>query len=453
MRGRTIRARITVWSVLAGAVIMIVAGLGFQLGLDAVVTSSTRSLLSSNVAPYEAAVQAGATTAFDPPGEGQIVAVVDPAGVVRVSSLSTALTVELPRLTAMPAGVHRVTTASTVYDVVSEAVRGRGGTWHVVAARNRATEAVVRGGIGVVEVIVGLVLVAAFGLASWVGTGLALRPVGRMRERARKLSSAGGADTLPVGPVRDELSELAETLNAFITSVRASNDRERQMVADASHELRTPIAVLKTQLQLAHLSSGDAVALEREISEAESTLDRLSSLATSLLALSSIESAGPVAVTSGEEIIAEFLAAMDRAVLLASGYSVTVDFAGVTLDPAVRLPISTADFSRLVDNLVANAIAASPRGSTVVVSLGREGQTGVLRVRDSGHGMPASFIPVAFNRFTRSEASRGRADGLGGSGLGLAIVKAIVVRGGGDVRLLPRPDGGVEAIVTLPVVD
>jgi signal transduction histidine kinase len=304
-------------------------------------------------------------------------------------------------------------------------------------------------GLKLVLVFGVLALVIGFGVASWIVSGVALRPVNRMREQARLLSQASTADTLPVGPVHDELSALAETLNAFITSVRSASDRERQMIADASHELRTPVAVLRTQLQLAHLSSGDAEALEREITAAEGTLDRLSNLTTTLLTLSRIEAGESAPETTGQAILAEFYASMDRAIVLGSAQAVSVDYVESNIDPELTVAIVPADFAGLVDNLVVNAITASPRGAQVEVNLTRVKDELVLTVTDSGHGMPASFLPVAFDRFSRAASSRPRPNG--GSGLGLAIVKAIAVRSGGDAHLTPRESGGLVVTVTLPV--
>jgi len=208
--------------------------------------------------------------------------------------------------------------------------------------------------------------------------------------------------------------------------------------------------VLRTQLQLAHLSSGDAAALEREITAAEGTLDRLSNLTTNLLTLSRIEAEEPPPATTGETLVAEFLGSMDRAIVLGSMSAVSVDFGGARVRPKVRVAIRPIDFAGLVDNLVSNAIAASPRGGSVSVSLVADDDQLVLTVLDSGHGMSPEFLQVAFDRFSRASSSRPRP--TGGSGLGLAIVRAIVSRSGGDARLEPRPEGGTRAVVTLPLL-
>ena len=450
LHGQTIRGRITLWAVLIAVLLVSAAAFAFRAGVDTIVASSTHTLLTSNGATYESDIRTGTTSGFAPPGEDQLLAVVNPAGKIVVTSLPDSLADRIGHLTKLDHGLNPVRISARLqYDVVNETVEIPGGTWHIVEARNSESGQVVLGGLTLVLAIGAVLIVIGFGVTTWIVSGLALRPVTRMREQARLLSHSATADTLPVGQADDELSALAETLNAFITSVRSSAERERQMVADASHELRTPVAVLRTQLQLAHLSSGDATALEKEITAAEGTLDRLSNLTTNLLTLSRIEAEELPPPTSGETLVAEFLGCMDRAIVLGSMAAVLVDFSNAKVRPNVRVAIRPVDFAGLVDNLVANAISASPRGAAVSVSLEVADDQLVLTVLDSGHGMSEEFLQVAFDRFSRAASSRPRP--TGGSGLGLAIVKAIVSRSGGDARLGSRAEGGVRAVVSLPL--
>jgi signal transduction histidine kinase len=452
-RGRTIRSRIALWAVLIAVILVAVATFVFRAAVETIVSTTTHTLLTSNGASYESAIRTGTTKGFSPPGEDQLLAVINPAGKVVVSSLPDSLEDRVQNLAIMTPGLHTVRISPRLqYDVVNEDVDipDADGTWHIIEARNSDSGQDTLNGLTLVLIIGAVLLVIGFGISTWVVSGLALRPVTRMREQASLLSHSSTADTLPVGPVPDELSALAETLNAFITSVRSSADRERQMVADASHELRTPVAVLRTQLQLAHLSAGNAVALEKEITAAEGTLDRLSNLTTNLLTLSRIEAEEPPPATTGEELVAEFLRSMDRAIVLGSTRAVSVDFTHEGVPPKSSVAVRTVDFAGLIDNLVANAIAASHRGAAVRVRLEGDTDRLVLTVVDSGYGMSEDFLQVAFDRFTRPAVSRPRE--AGGSGLGLAIVKAIATRSGGTATLESREAGGVRATVTLPLL-
>jgi two-component system OmpR family sensor kinase len=452
LRGQTIRGRITLWAVLIAVLLVSAAAFAFRASVETIVASSTHTLLTSNGADFEASIRRGTTENFSAPGEDQLVAVVNPAGKVMVSSLPDSLEDRIKKLLALDHGLKTVRISDHLqYEVVNEPVTVPAGTWHIIEARNSDSGQDVLNGLSLVLIFGVVLLLIGFGVATWIVSGLALRPVTRMRQQASLLSHSLTADTLPVGPVRDELSALAETLNEFITSVRSSADRERQMIADASHELRTPVAVLRTQLQLAHLSSGDAKALEEEITAAEGTLDRLSNLTTNLLTLSRIEAEEMPPTTSGDELVAEFLGCMDRAIILGSTRSVSVDFTNARVRPGIRVAIRPVDFAGLVDNLVSNAIAASPRGAEVSVTLSQNSESLVLTVVDAGHGMSEEFRQVAFDRFSRASSSQSRP--TGGNGLGLAIVRAIVSRSGGDARLEPRPEGGMRAIASLPLLE
>ena len=186
----------------------------------------------------------------------------------------------------------------------------------------------------------------------------------RMRRQAQMLVAQGSTEPLPLGPARDELSALATTLNEFIADIRGAVDRERQLVSDASHELRTPIAILSGQLELAHLSSGDAAALEAEISAAQASVARLSALATGLLELSRFEqpATGGERTTSGwSELGVELAASVDQARMLAAATGVTIDYDIEATDTADRYRIDPGSLGRLVSNLASNAVAAVGR--------------------------------------------------------------------------------------------
>jgi signal transduction histidine kinase len=269
-----------------------------------------------------------------------------------------------------------------------------------------------------------------------------------MRRTAASLGDRGGGE-LPVGPATDELSDLAETLNAFIARMRDTADRERQMVSAASHEIRTPLAVVITQLELAHRHFGDADALEKEIRAAEGSLARLSRLATNLLELSRLDAAPPVAArATASELETELMDSVDRLRTITGGAGPEIE-----LDTAIEradapYPLSVSAFSRILDNLGANAIAATPSAGRITLLLEQHDSTLELRVEDTGHGMPEEFVPHAFERFSRPDEARTSRDG--GSGLGLALVAALVDTADGSVTLVNRRPSGVRVTVVLP---
>jgi signal transduction histidine kinase len=445
--GLSIRWRITIGSVLVGAVLLTAAAFVFRLQIEQVQIYSDKKLLYDATTPYLTAIK-NHPDQIDPPGGEQHVAVLNAHDRVVVSNLPDALAERRIGLTKLDDGSHFITAEGSHYLVIVRTMASTDGDWHVLATRDQRLTEIVLDKVTNVLVTGVLVLLAGFGLASWLLTTAALRPVTQMRLRAQTLRASGSSEPLPVGPAKDELAALASTLNEFISSVRATVAREKQMVSDASHELRTPIAVLKAQLELAHLSDGDASALKADLALAQESVDRLSVLATNLLTLSSLEAARPGESSRWQSLVEEFVGASDRARLLGLDKHVRVEFDVDDSAANLGYDLSTTNFAQVIDNLVNNAIRAVPRAGRVHARLSQDGDGLELLVEDSGPGMPPEFIAVAFDRFSRPDEPRGNA--TGGSGLGLAIVHAIVSNAGGEVTLSNQPGIGFSVTVSIP---
>ncbi|WP_258367508.1 cell wall metabolism sensor histidine kinase WalK [Curtobacterium sp. MCBD17_008] len=480
LRSLSLRARITIGSTVIAAVVIALLVLVMRLQVVNVVASATETLLDADTDPYVATLEVDSDPNLSPPGNAQFVAVVSPTGEITLSSMPRRLEQSLGSLRTTPAGTSVVELGGSQYRVVVEHPVNQAGRWTVVAARNSQAEAIVVDELTTTLSFTGLAILLAFGVASWVLATTALRPVNRMRREAERLSVAPERAELPVGPAQDELASLATTLNAFLARTRQATERERQMVSDASHELRTPLAILTTQLDLAALDRDDARALAAHIERAKNSVARLSRLANDLLTLSRIEESerraadgAPQSATTWSDLGDEVMAAVDRVRLIASAKDVTVDF---ELEPPTvadgsdgsdgsdepRYRLDTGGMAQLVTNTAGNAVAALPRGGTVLVSWRAASGEGVLQVTDDGPGVPESFVPVAFDRFTRPDEARtsrrdpdpttGGVPMPGGSGLGLAIVRAVAERAGGTAALRNLPTGGLEVTVRVPEV-
>jgi len=443
----SIRARITVGSLLVATVLFSTAAFFFRLEVQSILTETNETMLRNDAESLLGQLATNPTEAIQSPSEGQLLAIVDPTGTVRKSSLPRSLDRQIEALTDLGAEPRTVNTPAANYLVSATPVSSDAGDWLVIAARSQQAPTLLLDELTGVLSLGTLILTVGFGLASWLLTGAALRPVTRLREEAESLSTTSSSAQLRVPAGKDEVSQLARTLNDFIERLRRGVDREKQIVSDASHELRTPLAVLQAQLELAHLDSGDAPALERDIRDASATAGRLSRLATNLLELSKLESEQAPPETDWAGLVGEITASVDRARVVREGHELEVVYRIDDDDEAGRYGISATNMGQLLDNLISNAITAMNGHGSVTVSLMRSGIGALITVVDTGPGLPEDFIPLAFDRFSRPDNARSSSSG--GSGLGLAIVHAIVERAHGTV-LLRNTGGGLAVEIRLP---
>ena len=291
--------------------------------------------------------------------------------------------------------------------------------------------------------------VAAAGLGAWVLAGATLRPVTRMRRRLADITERNPAARLRVPTGRDEIASLAVTMNALLDRLQLALDRQRDFVADASHELLTPLTALRAELELAGRPGRSRAALEAAVTAAAGDTERLIHLAAELLLLARAQE-GASFLRPAEVDVPGLLGAAARA------FAGQARARGVTLQVrAGPVPAVTADPERLrqaVDNLLSNAIRHSPAGGAVELAAGKNRRPGqdlvIIEVRDQGPGFPPGFLPHAFERFSRADVGRSRAEG--GTGLGLAIVDLIARAHGGRAVAVNRPGGGAQVSVELP---
>ena len=443
-----IRPRIVGGSLLIAILISVIAGIVIESQVERIVREGTVEVLRSDAAPYVAALTSEPDESLDPPGAGRYVAVIDADGDLVLDSLPEGLDVTLDEAVA-ETGSQRHAGPDGDYLIVAVDVEVRGEEWHVIAARSARAEDAVLGQMRVL-VFSGLGLVdLGVGVAALLLTTASLRPVNRLRRSAEELSGDADGELLPVGPADDEIARLASTLNGLIVRLRDSAARERQLVADASHELRTPAALLRTRLELAQRDGATVDELRRDLADAERSAVRLGELISSMLALSTLE-AGPGSETSSVgEVIDDVEAAVDRGRFRARQTSVEVEFLDSSAEVSGSIAVSAADVGRVVDNLIGNALTAVGESGTVSVAVAAGHDRLRLEVTDTGGGMDEEFVPRAFDRFARGAGSGSQP---GGAGLGLPIVAAIVHRAGGVVRVQNSVGVGLTVVVELPIV-
>jgi len=444
-RPLSVRARLTIGSSVLALVLLVAAVLLARAQVSSLLESTDATLASSDLTPFISDLKVNAGEHIDQPGAGVLVEIRDPSGAVEQNTLPD----ELRERVEHERGDNRIlrTTADGIpYTLASKTFTTSDGTWQLWAARSGAAHQLAEAGLDNVLFIGGAILMVAFVAASWLLARAALRPVERLRRRAGELGDSVDADLLPVDASGDEIAQLAATLNAFLQRIRLSVDREKQMVSDAAHELRTPLAALRTQLELAHDDFDDPEALRLEFVAAEASVARLSSLAGNLLELARLEQAPGLGSITDAAVTDELGEAIDRARLLAVPKDARIGFSS-DLPAGTSYPLDRATLGRLLDNLLSNAVAAIAHGGSIQVDVAAGARAAVITVRDDGPGVPESFLPRAFDRFSRPDDARNSRSG--GSGLGLALVKAIAVGTGGDAAIR-NLHPGLEVMVTIP---
>lgn len=442
----TIRARITIGSMLVATVIFAIALVAAHAQVVSILSASDAALARADLDSYAVEIVANPSGLVDDSGKGLLVFIRDPRNVVKLDTLPH----DIHNAVEHRSGSNETFNSGedgTSFVVVGRLIDTKTGEWSLWAARSTASSLLAMQSLDSAFVIGGIVLLAAFGFASWVLASAALGPVRRMRQRAESLEM-DSTSVLPVGQATDELSELATTLNAFLSRVRSSSAREKQVVSDAAHELRTPLSALKTQLELAHDDFDDAPALADQVIAAEQSVARLSSLATNLLELSRLDAQPlPLRPSSADDLVSELMGSIDRARLIGLAHGAEIGFSVAEVDGDARFAISAENFARLADNLLANSLAAISGGGSVDSELTEEPGGIVLRITDTGPGMHEDFLPHAFDRFSRPDDSRTAS--TGGSGLGLALVQAIATAAKGTVTLR-NTGSGLAVTVSIP---
>jgi heavy metal sensor kinase len=286
---------------------------------------------------------------------------------------------------------------------------------------------------------IALVLASVLG---YVLAGLSLRPVESMRRRAAAISAETAGERLPVPPTGDEVERLATTLNEMLERLEDALERERGFVADAGHELRTPLALLRTELELA-LRHGTTPKELRDAVRASSTeVERLSQLADDLLLIARSE-------RGKLDLKLETVDADELLSSVATRFQWRAEESGrlIVQENGVH-PRVRADRLRL-EQALANLLDNALRHGAGTVRLGAQTSNGQveIHVRDDGGGFPAPFLDQAFERFTRPQSGRAGE----GSGLGLSIVRAIAEAHGGTARASNSSSGGADVCLVLPL--
>jgi signal transduction histidine kinase len=439
----SVRARTTAGATIVVAAALVVAGLLVVLSLraDLVKTADLEAEVAARRIASQVAAGVPATSLDLPDDEDEPVQVVGPGGRVVAQSEGLSLKgsagptgspsddddeTENDDLGEVSSAVRFSTRQATVAGSTGEfrfaaieASGPEGGavTVHAGAGLSAADEAI---GATVRGMLLGLplVLLVVAG-ATWLVTRRALRPVEEIRAEMAEITAAGDlARRVPVPAAQDEIARLATTTNRTLAALEASAEQQRRFIADASHELRNPIASLRTQLEVA-VEHPALLDLPGTVADVE----RLQQLAADLLLLARLDAREPQPAP----------VPVDLAELVRDGLRGRPGTVGFDLRREATVTGRPRGLTRVLANLLDNAQRHA--ASAVTVTLTTDGGDAVLQVRDDGPGVPEEARERIFGRFARRDDARARDDG--GAGLGLSIAREIAEAHAGTLRCLP----------------
>lgn len=442
-----IRVRASVVAVVSLALAIVLGAGSLVIVLDIRLTASAQDAvtirvqdLASQVASQDAAgIEA---FALSTPGDTTVVQVLDTEANVLVASSSIQ---GEPAIVAPYSGPTKVLVSTQAlpfvdgidYVVASQGVDRSGTTLTVVAAQSLAP---IRQSISAVVLALAIgapALLLAVGAVTWIAIGSSLDSVRRIRSRVEEIDEYGLQERVPVPVPRDEIGNLARTMNHLLDRMQDAMTQQRQFVADASHELKTPLATMRTTVDVGQATGQDLATLAPIL---DSSLDRMTSLVEDLLTLAKAE--GARSATTFEDVDLD-----DVLNEVVSSFRVGESGQGLSLDTEpVRVRGNRQLLQRAVRNVVENAVTY---GSTARVTLTEAAGQALITVDDDGPGIALQDRERVLGRFVRLDEHRSRSEG--GTGLGLAIVAEVVALHDGAVTIDESEQGGTRVRISLPI--
>jgi heavy metal sensor kinase len=464
----SVRARLTLYYVSAlAAALVVVGGLIYVLlaralysriddNLDALMQTASNSL-HNDLAEGQDRGDAARSTAAELASRLQMLAIYDESGrLLAEEQRDDDLQIALPPLDTVPS--HEVM-LMTVVEADDGDDRHRLAIRRLTIQPDAATYIVVAGSsleptdeeLDALRTILLYVVPIALGMAGLGGWFLARRslsPVVTMAERARRIGVEDVGARLPIVNPGDELGRLAETFNELLGRLEASLTQQRQFMADASHELRTPVTTARTAATVAlQQLHRDECEYRDTLTMVEQQTARLSRIVDDMFTLARAD-AGNYPVRRDAMYLDEVVDEMVRAAaVVATTKDVRVELKSIE---SAALVGDEDLIRRLVGNLLDNAVRHSPRGSAVHVDLRHSAGGYAISISDTGSGIPPESQPHIFERFYRADTSRARGSSDGGAGLGLAVARWIARAHGGDVSLTSSSCSGSTFTAILP---
>jgi len=292
------------------------------------------------------------------------------------------------------------------------------------------------------------VLIVMGTLASYGISGRALAPVDWIIRDARSINSGNLSDRLSLPPAHDELRRLSETLNSMLDRIERSVRHIQQFTADASHELRSPLTLIRTAAEYALRRERSREELTEAMVRIQRESERSTHLINDLLLLTRADANVDLATKEPVCLASTVQEVMERIAPLAVAQQIAMHFEGG--DSSLLVLGGPQLLERLVYILLDNALKYTGAGGDVSVKLASQDREAILTVSDTGIGISAIDLPHVFDRFWRADKVRSRQEG--GSGLGLSIAQKIAEQSGGQVTVESEAGSGSRFMVTLPLV-
>ncbi len=293
------------------------------------------------------------------------------------------------------------------------------------------------------------VILVGAGLVGYWLAGTSLRPVQTIMDEVEAISDGRSLHRRLAVPLSgDEMARLALTVNGMLARLEQSFGSLHRFTADASHELKTPLMVLRAGVERALTHPGTPPEILQSLDETLAQINQMTEMVESLLTLARAdEGRAPLAVEECDlrELVADVA---ETAGML--GESVGVTEVHTLPTTPVRLAVDRHRIREMLLNMVTNAIKYTPQGGTIALGLEQDDEAVTLSVRDTGIGIAAGDLPHIFERFWRADPARSRTGDRPGVGLGLAITKWIVEAHGGTITVQSRPGRGSVFTVRLP---
>jgi heavy metal sensor kinase len=297
----------------------------------------------------------------------------------------------------------------------------------------------------VLLLIAGPAALAAAGAGGWLLARTALAPVASMTREASEIGMARPDERIDVPHTTDELSRLATTLNAMLDRLQRGVDEKRRFVADASHDLRTPLAVMRSELDVSLRSPDLTPGAKEALTSAREEVERMTRIVDNLLTLARIDEGGLELLREPIDLRALVEGVADSMGSLAAERGLDVEVEG----EAGEVRVDGMRVEQVVTNLLSNAVRYADTDSGVGISVWRTSTEAGVTVRDHGPGVPTELLSKIFERFVKADAPR--SDPGGGSGLGLAICREIVEAHGGRVWVDSTLGSGSAFSFAIPV--